>query len=122
MMREILQRKNDDWVTYSFGCQHCEQTFKTERYCVKHEENCKNINTLKKQHKEFNMLIQRITKGSESFFRRGNDGKLYKSKEEAENSAPSMKKKGADGKACWEGYRYAGTKDGKDKCVKVKGK
>ena len=27
--------------------------------------------------------------------------------------------KGADGKACWDGYRYAGTKDGKDKCVKV---
>jgi len=36
----------------------------------------------------------------------------------------SKKKKGSDGKACWEGYRYAGTttkKDGtkKDKCVKV---
>ena len=29
------------------------------------------------------------------------------------------KKKGADGKACWTGYRYAGTKNGKDKCVPV---
>jgi len=29
------------------------------------------------------------------------------------------KVKGADGKACWKGYRYAGTEDGKDKCVKV---
>lgn len=28
-----------------------------------------------------------------------------------------MKKKGADGKACWDGYRYAGTENGKDKCV-----
>jgi hypothetical protein len=27
--------------------------------------------------------------------------------------------KGADGKACWKGYRYAGTKNGKDSCVKV---
>lgn len=27
------------------------------------------------------------------------------------------KKKGADGKACWDGYRYAGTENGKDKCV-----
>jgi hypothetical protein len=27
--------------------------------------------------------------------------------------------KGADGKACWDGYRYAGTENGKDKCVKV---
>lgn len=30
------------------------------------------------------------------------------------------KKKGKDGKACWKGYRYAGTEDGKDKCIKVK--
>lgn len=30
------------------------------------------------------------------------------------------KKKGADGKSCWKGYRYAGTEDGKDKCVPVK--
>lgn len=29
------------------------------------------------------------------------------------------KKKGKDGKACWKGYRYNGTKDGKDSCVKV---
>ena len=29
------------------------------------------------------------------------------------------KKKGADGKACWKGYRYNGTKDGVDSCVKV---
>ena len=29
------------------------------------------------------------------------------------------KKKGADGKACWDGYRYNGTENDKDKCVKV---
>ena len=29
------------------------------------------------------------------------------------------KKKGADGKACWDGYRYNGTENGSDKCVKV---
>ena len=28
--------------------------------------------------------------------------------------------KGADGKACWKGYRYVGTENGKDKCIKVK--
>jgi hypothetical protein len=27
--------------------------------------------------------------------------------------------KGADGKACWKGYRYAGTKNGKDNCIKT---
>ena len=34
--------------------------------------------------------------------------------------ATPKKKKGADGKACWKGYKFAGTKKGKDKCVKVK--
>lgn len=29
------------------------------------------------------------------------------------------KEQGADGKACWKGYKYAGTKNGKDKCVKA---
>jgi hypothetical protein len=29
------------------------------------------------------------------------------------------KEQGSDGKACWDGYRYAGTEDGKDKCVKM---
>lgn len=28
------------------------------------------------------------------------------------------KEQGADGKACWKGYKYAGTEKGKDKCVK----
>jgi hypothetical protein len=27
--------------------------------------------------------------------------------------------KGADGKACWKGYRYNGTENGKDKCVPI---
>ena len=31
----------------------------------------------------------------------------------------SEKVKGSDGKACWKGYRYAGTKDVKDICVKI---
>ena len=31
--------------------------------------------------------------------------------------SPMKKEKGIDGKACWKGYRYAGTEDGKDKCV-----
>ena len=34
----------------------------------------------------------------------------------------TKKKKGSDGKACWKGYRFAGTKKGKDKCVKVRKK
>ena len=44
-------------------------------------------------------------------------GKKPKSEEVAE--AKKGKIKGADGKACWDGYRYNGTTNGKDDCVKV---
>ena len=37
----------------------------------------------------------------------------------AGNDLKEEKKKGIDGKACWKGYRYAGTEKGKDKCVPV---
>lgn len=117
-MRTIHQLKNNIWVPIMYACQYCEQTFKTTKYCSKHEETCKEINSIKKQKDQTSMLIQRVTKGGQSYYRQGNDGKLYKTREEAE----SGKKKGVDGKACWEGYRYAGTKGGKDKCVKVKGR
>ena len=92
MMREIFQLKSNTWVLHSFGCKHCDITFKTERYCLKHEESCKAINTLKKQKEESDMLIQRITKGDQSFYRQGNDGKLYKTKAEAESKAKEEKK------------------------------
>ena len=36
-----------------------------------------------------------------------------------ESNIEEKKIKGADGKECWKGYRYNGTKDGKDDCVKV---
>jgi hypothetical protein len=32
----------------------------------------------------------------------------------------SGKKVGSDNKACWTGYKYTGTKNGKDVCVKTK--
>lgn len=121
-MGEILRYDNNKWVFVSYACQYCSRVFKQERYCTAHEVECKTINTIKKEKSGDDMLIQRITKGDQSFYRRGNDGKLYKTKAEAEASGSSGKKKGADGKACWEGYRYAGTKDGKDRCVKVKGR
>ena len=46
-------------------------------------------------------------------------GLLKKVKEMLEQELKEAKIKGADGKACWDGYRYAGTENGKDKCVKV---
>ena len=53
----------------------------------------------------------------------GNENKvLYHSKGGKLVKVQTMneeKKKGIDGKACWKGYRYAGTEKGKDKCVPV---
>ena len=43
-------------------------------------------------------------------------GEDYKDKEDIRKEG---KIKGIDGKACWDGYRYAGTKNGKDKCVPI---
>jgi hypothetical protein len=118
-MAEVYRYKNNEWVIISYACKFCERVFKQERYWTKHEEDCERINTIKKLKTGDDMLIQRITKGGESFFRQGQNGTLYKTREEAQSGG---KKKGADGKACWEGYRYAGTKNGTDKCVKVKGR
>lgn len=42
-------------------------------------------------------------------------GKLFEGKNK------EGKEQGADGKACWKGYKYAGTENGKDKCVKAEG-
>jgi hypothetical protein len=78
------------------------------------------------------MPIQMIKRGGQTYYRYGDSGKEYKTKAEAERQAAAIhasgyqeknssgKKKGSDGKACWEGYRYGGTVDGKDVCTKVK--
>jgi hypothetical protein len=43
----------------------------------------------------------------------------FKDASESVTEAKKGKIKGADGKACWDGYRYNGTTNGKDDCVKV---
>jgi hypothetical protein len=42
------------------------------------------------------------------------------SKQDPFKEVDEEKIKGADGKACWDNYRYNGTENGKDSCVKVK--
>jgi hypothetical protein len=46
------------------------------------------------------------------------DGTTYEVVMEDGETVIIEKIKGADGKACWKGYKYAGTENGKDKCVK----
>lgn len=45
-----------------------------------------------------------------------------KEKELEEKKNKDGKEQGVDGKACWDGYKYAGTEDGKDKCVPMEEK
>ena len=47
----------------------------------------------------------------------GEDEDSEEEDEEEEDELEEGKVKGADGKACWDGYKYAGTENGKDKCV-----
>ena len=59
------------------------------------------------------MATQRMTIGGKTMYRDGLN-------ERPQTDKPNQKKKGADNKACWEGYRYGGTVNGKDICTKVK--
>ena len=71
------------------------------------------------------------TSGKTIGYRWGETGKLYRNREDAEKQGRAIrasgyeeknnegKKKGNDGKACWDGYRYQKSTDGKDRCVKV---
>lgn len=59
------------------------------------------------------MATQRMTVGGKTMYREGTSEKPMREK-------PGTKKKGADGKQCWDGYRYGGTVNGKDICTKMK--
>jgi hypothetical protein len=54
-----------------------------------------------------------MTVGGKTMYRDGTSERMSPNK-------PSTKKKGADGKQCWEGYRYGGTVNGRDICTKMK--
>lgn len=86
-MRTIFQLKNSDWVFYTYACDVCGQTFKTTKYCSKHEERCININNKKKEKEKLDMPIQRIMKNGEAWYRWGDHGKLYKDRHDAEKQA-----------------------------------
>ena len=59
------------------------------------------------------MATQRMTMNGRTMYRDGTSEKPMREK-------PSTKKKGSDGNACWDGYRYGGTVNGRDVCTKMK--
>jgi hypothetical protein len=112
-----FNKTKQQWEFSTFKCIMCEQTLKYASNAIKHTDNCRNINTTKK---EKEVPIQTIMVDGVRKYRMGDSGKAYNTKAEAENSGKSKKKVGADGKVCWDGYRYGGTVNGKDICTKMK--
>lgn len=98
--------------------------------------------SLKEEEKVMSSIMKGIVDESEEVAVIYIDGKpsaKYAKKHEAERDAEFMRKrhpnkkieikhevreteakKGVDGKRCWKGKRYAGTENGKDKCIPVK--
>jgi len=63
--------------------------------------------------------ISQLQKLAKSKGEKGRMARWQLNMKRGKKKANEGKKKGIDGKACWKGYRYAGTEDGKDKCVKI---
>lgn len=129
---KIYRRVDNVWTIVGYRCRYCLRDIRSEIVCEKHMLTCKNIN---KSNKETDMPVQAVMKNGERYYRWGSEGKLYKDRSDAEaqgraayasgyrsnDNNSSQKKKGSDGKVCWEGYRYGGSNsDGSDKCIKVK--
>ncbi len=65
--------------------------------------------------------IQDHISQSQNFINQANTGyHELEGQPDPQQLALEAKKKGPEGKACWNAYRYGGTKDGKDICIKIK--
>lgn len=89
-MIEVYQYKEGKWVFATYACEYCNETYKTVKYCSKHETQCKRINTLKKHKEQWSMPVQKIYKDGEVWYRWGDSGKLYKNKEDAEKQGRAV--------------------------------
>lgn len=131
-LHRVWRKKNNVWTVIGYVCNHCSRQIQSGTIALRHVNTCKHINTI---NKETFMPIHRVTKDGETYYRWGDSGKLYRKREDAEqqaraayasgykekDSSSNTKKKGSDGKVCWEGYRYGGSNtDGSDKCIKVR--
>jgi len=121
VIHDVYQYEQKVWKLIGWRCSLCDRLCRTKDALTNHINKCKYINTTKEI---IDMPIQAITKNGQRYYRYEDNGKLYETMREAEqardNGSGYKKKKGADDKACWEGYRYAGTVNGRDKCVKIK--
>lgn len=80
----VYALKNNGWRIIGYRCQYCNKTIADPIVMKKHTILCKDkaeINTLKEDE---DMPVQVINKNGQRYYRWGTQGKLYKTKEEAE--------------------------------------
>ena len=109
---KIYRKVDNIWRIVGYSCRYCRREIKSEIVANNHMLSCKHINT---SNKEKEMPIQAVMKNGERYYRWGNEGKLYKNRNDAEaqaraayasgyreksDSMSNTKKKGSDGKVC----------------------
>lgn len=89
----IFQKKGNTFVVVAYSCYLCNRPFKGKNTLFSHKKFCKSINTLYDYSKfeiikrTDNMPIQTLTIKGEKFYRWGDQGKLYRSRADAEKQA-----------------------------------
>jgi uncharacterized C2H2 Zn-finger protein len=82
-MITFYRKIKNSWQFDGYECPECGRKFSTHHRLSNHPNVCSRINTLKKQKEEAKMPVQRITKNGEVYYRWGQEGKLYKNREDA---------------------------------------
>lgn len=87
-----IHTKNEHgrFILTHYVCSYCNYSFKKEFTCVEHEKNCKTRLYRIKVEKEKIVPIQVITRQGQKFYRYGDSGKLYKTREQAEEQARAI--------------------------------
>ena len=86
------KQPNNTWKKIGHKCHGCDKVIKSENVIVNHKNVCKRLNTLYTDIdlsivKEDNMPIQTLTIKGEKMYRWGDQGKLYRSRADAEKQA-----------------------------------
>lgn len=99
-IHELYAWQKGIWKKVGWRCSLCDKTFKGESTMTKHLDVCKELNTTKK---EKEMPIQVITVKGERYYRYGDTGKMYRTRQEAEKQAAAIHA---------AGYKESKDKDG----------
>jgi len=92
----IYQYKLTYWEISNYICLGCSKLFKTITSVERHKEVCSRINTISQFEDyelikvDYTMPIQMLTIKGEKFYRWGDSGKLYRTREQAEQQAKAI--------------------------------